>query len=340
MRTINNILVTGGAGFIGGNFCNLLLQDTQFNIINMDDLTYASKDKIFYIHNKKQYQFYKKNICDKKAIQEIFSKHKIDAVVHFAAETHVDNSIKQSDQFINTNILGTHNLIQVCKDQISNNHLSKDFVFIHISTDEVFGHLEKQDPPFTEETKYNPRNPYSASKAAADHLVRSFVATYNFPAIILNCCNNYGPLQHEEKLIPKIIHNIIQQKPIPIYGAGKQIREWIYAEDFAKAIVKVLQQAPIGESYNIGSGQEFQNIDLAHVICDLVDQKLNLKKSSRQLITFVTDRLGHDFRYAMNSYKIKKKLKWNSTTSIKDGLEKTINYYVDAHKQNHSMVNR
>ena len=227
MRTINNILVTGGAGFIGGNFCNLLLQDTQFNIINMDDLTYASKDKIFYIHNKKQYQFYKKNICDKKAIQDIFSKHKIDAVVHFAAETHVDNSIKQSDQFINTNILGTHNLIQVCKDQISNNHLSKDFVFIHISTDEVFGHLEKQDPPFTEETKYNPRNPYSASKAAADHLVRSFVATYNFPAIILNCCNNYGPLQHEEKLIPKIIHNIIQQKPIPIYGAGKQIREWI-----------------------------------------------------------------------------------------------------------------
>ena len=340
MRTINNILVTGGAGFIGGNFCNLLLQDTKFNIINMDDLTYASKDKIFYIHNKKQYQFYKKNICDKKAIQEIFSKHKIDAVVHFAAETHVDNSIKQSDQFINTNILGTHNLIQVCKDQISNNHLSKDFVFIHISTDEVFGHLEKQDPPFTEETKYNPRNPYSASKAAADHLVRSFVATYNFPAIILNCCNNYGPLQHEEKLIPKIIHNIIQQKPIPIYGAGKQIREWIYAEDFAKAIVKVLQQAPIGESYNIGSGQEFQNIDLAHVICDLMDQKLNLKKSSKELITFVTDRLGHDFRYAMNSDKIKKKLKWNSTTSIKEGLEKTINYYVDAHKQNHSMVNR
>ena len=340
MRTINNILVTGGAGFIGGNFCNLLLQDTQFNVINMDDLTYASKDKIFYIHNKKQYQFYKKNICDKKAIQEIFSKHKIDAVVHFAAETHVDNSIKQSDQFINTNILGTHNLIQICKDQISNNHLSKDFVFIHISTDEVFGHLEKQDPPFTEETKYNPRNPYSASKAAADHLVRSFVATYNFPAIILNCCNNYGPLQHEEKLIPKIIHNIIQQKPIPIYGAGKQIREWIYAEDFAKAIVKVLQQAPIGESYNIGSGQEFQNIDLAHVICDLMDQKLNLKKSSRQLITFVTDRLGHDFRYAMNSDKIKKKLKWNSTTSIKEGLEKTINYYVHAHKQNHSMVNR
>ena len=274
MRTINNILVTGGAGFIGGNFCNLLLQDTQFNVINMDDLTYASKDKIFYIHNKKQYQFYKKNICDKKAIQEIFSKHKIDAVVHFAAETHVDNSIKQSDKFINTNILGTYNLIQVCKDQISNNHLSKDFVFIHISTDEVFGHLEKHDPPFTEETKYNPRNPYSASKAAADHLVRSFIATYNFPAIILNCCNNYGPMQHEEKLIPKIIHNIIQQKPIPIYGAGKQIREWIYVEDFAKAILEVLKFAPVGESYNIGSGQEFQNIDLAHVICDLMDQKL------------------------------------------------------------------
>jgi len=340
MRKINNILVTGGAGFIGWNFCNLLLQDTQFNIINMDDLTYASKDKIFYIHNKKQYQFYKKNICDKKAIQDIFSKHKIDAVVHFAAETHVDNSIEQSDQFINTNVLGTHNLIQICKDHISNNHLSKDFVFIHISTDEVFGHLEKHDPPFTEETKYNPRNPYSASKAAADHLVRSFIATYNFPAIILNCCNNYGPLQHEEKLIPKIIHNIIQQKPIPIYGAGKQIREWIYAEDFAKAILKVLKYANVGESYNIGSGQEFQNIDLAHVICDLMDQKLNLKKSSKQLITFVSDRLGHDFRYAMNSDKIRNNFNWNSTTSIKEGLEKTINYYVHALKQDHSTISR
>ena len=340
MRTINNILVTGGAGFIGGNFCNLLLQDTQFNVINMDDLTYASKDKIFYIHNKKQYQFYKKNICDKKAIQEIFSKHKIDAVVHFAAETHVDNSIEQSDQFISTNILGTHNLIQVCKDQINNNHLSKDFVFVHISTDEVFGHLEKQDPPFTEETKYNPRNPYSASKAAADHLVRSFIATYNFPAIILNCCNNYGPMQHEEKLIPKIIHNIIQQKPIPIYGAGKQIREWIYVEDFAKAILEVLKFAPVGESYNIGSGQEFQNIDLAHVICDLMDQKLKRTTSSKQLITFVTDRLGHDFRYAMNSGKIKKKLKWNSTTSIKEDLEKTINYYINKAENKTTFVSK
>ena len=340
MRKINNILVTGGAGFIGWNFCNLLLQDTQFNIINMDDLTYASKDKIFYIHNKKQYQFYKKNICDKKAIQEIFSKHKIDAVVHFAAETHVDNSIEQSDQFIKTNVLGTHNLIQICKEKISKNHLHKDFIFIHISTDEVFGHLEKQDPPFTEETKYNPRNPYSASKAATDHVVRSFIATYNFPAIILNCCNNFGPFQHEEKLIPKIINNIIQQKPIPIYGAGKQIREWIYAEDFAKAIVKVLQQAPIGESYNIGSGQEFQNINLTYLICELMDQKLNLKKSSKQLITFVTDRLGHDFRYAMNSDKIKKKLKWNSITSIKEGLEKTINYYINKAQNKTTFVSK
>ena len=340
MRQINNVLVTGGSGFIGWNFCNLLLQDTQFNIINIDDLTYASKDKIFYINNKKQYQFYKKNICDRKAILEVFNKQEVDAVVHFAAETHVDNSIEQSDQFVKTNVLGTHNLIQICKEKISKKLLHKDFVFIHISTDEVFGHLEKQDPPFTEETKYNPRNPYSASKAAADHLVRSFVETYNFPAIILNCCNNFGPFQHEEKLIPKIINNIIQQKPIPIYGKGKQIREWIYVEDFTKAIVKVLQQAPIGESYNIGSGQEFQNIDLTYLVCDLVDQKLNLKKSSKQLINFVSDRLGHDFRYAMNSDKIKKKLKWKSETSMKEGLERMINYYINKAQNKTTFVSK
>ena len=171
-------------------------------------------------------------------------------------------------------------------------------------------------------------------------MVRSFIATYNFPAIILNCCNNFGPFQHEEKLIPKIINNIIQQKPIPIYGKGKQIREWIYVEDFAKAIVKVLQQAPIGESYNIGSGQEFQNLDLANFVCDLTDKKLNLKKSSKQLITFVTDRLGHDFRYAMNSNKIKKKLKWKSETSIKKGLEKTITYYIVESKNKTNIVSK
>ena len=333
MRAIKTILVTGGSGFIGWNFCNLILQNTNYNIINIDDLTYASKDKVFYIHNQKQYQFYKKNICDPQAILDIFHKHEIDAVVHFAAETHVDNSIQQSDQFIKTNVLGTHNLIQICKEQMQQKKLNKDFVFIHISTDEVFGHLEKQDPAFTEETKYNPRNPYSASKAAADHLVRSFISTYEFPALILNCCNNFGPFQHKEKLIPKIIDNIIQQKPIPIYGKGEQIREWIYAEDFGRAILQVLQYGLVGQSYNVGSGQEFQNIDLAHLICERMDQQLKRKQSSKQLITFVQDRPGHDFRYAMNSGKIKKDLGWQSQTSVEEGLDKTIEYYL-SQKQN------
>jgi len=200
---------------------------------------------------------------------------------------------------------------------------------VHISTDEVFGHLNKKDPPFTEQTKYNPRNPYSASKAAADHLVRSFISTYDFPAVILNCCNNFGPFQHEEKLIPKVINNIINQKSIPIYGEGEQIREWIYAEDFGKAILKVLKHSNIGESYNIGSGKEFKNIDLTHLICDLMDQKLELNQSSKNLIAYVTDRPGHDFRYAMNSDKIKKHLNWKSETPFKEALDKTIDYYLN-----------
>ena len=329
MRDIRTILVTGGSGFIGWNFCNLILSNTDYHIINIDNLTYASKDKVYYIQNKKNYKFFKRDICNKLGVNEIFNNHKIDAVVHFAAETHVDNSIQQSDQFVKTNVLGTLNLIKICKDQISQNKLCKDFVFVHISTDEVFGHLNKKDPPFTEHTKYNPRNPYSASKAAADHLVRSFIATYDFPAVILNCCNNFGPFQHEEKLIPKVINNIINQKPIPIYGKGEQIREWIYAEDFGKAILKVLQQSKIGESYNIGSGKEFKNIDLTHLICELMDQKLELNQSSKNLITYVTDRPGHDFRYAMNSDKLKKQLKWNTETSFKEALDKTINYYLN-----------
>jgi len=329
MRDIKTILVTGGSGFIGWNFCNLILSNTDYHIINIDNLTYVSKDKVYYIQNKKNYKFFKTNICNELGIKEIFNQHKIDAVVHFAAETHVDNSIQQSDKFIKTNILGTHNLIKICKDQISQNKLTKDFIFVHISTDEVFGHLNKKDPPFTEQTKYNPRNPYSASKAAADHLVRSFIATYDFPAVILNCCNNFGPFQHEEKLIPKVINNIINQKPIPIYGKGEQIREWIYAEDFGKAILKVLKHSKIGESYNIGSGKEFKNIDLTHFICELMDQKLELKQTSKNLITYVTDRPGHDFRYAMNSDKIKKLLNWKSYTPFKEALDKTINYYLN-----------
>ena len=262
-----------------------------------------------------------------KKIEDIFLENKIDSLIHFAAETHVDNSIIRPDQFIKTNVLGTHNLLKTTLSYIKKNK-KKNFVFIHISTDEVFGHLQKNDKPFNEKTKYSPRNPYSASKAAADHLVYSFINTYNFPAIILNCCNNYGPFQNNEKLIPKIIKNILQKKNIPIYGKGKNIREWIFVEDFVSAIINVLKNGKIGESYNVGSSEEFTNINLTNLICKLMDQELKLTQTSKKLITFVKDRPGHDFRYAINSNKIRKELKWRSKTSLIKGLQKTISYFM------------
>lgn len=328
MRNIKSILVTGGSGFIGWNFCELILEKFDIKIVNIDNLTYASKDKIFQIKNKKNYQFYKKDICDVISLNEIIDKYQFDAIIHFAAETHVDNSINNSDEFIKTNIIGTHNLIKICNEKLQQKKLSKDFLLIHISTDEVFGHLELNEPAFTENSKYKPKNPYSATKASADHLVKSFIETYHFPAIILRCCNNYGPYQHQEKLIPKIINNIINQKPIPIYGEGKQIREWIFAKDFANAIIKVLKKGKIYESYNIGSSIEFENIKLTHLICNLMDQKLNLKKSSKKLINFVEDRPGHDFRYAINSSKIYKELNFKAETDIEQGLNKTIDFFL------------
>ena len=328
-EAVMTILVTGGCGFIGTNFISNWFQQTEEHIINIDCMTYAANKASINNPPHKNLINLNVDIADSQAVGEIFYAHHPRAIVHFAAETHVDNSIQQTDQFVKTNVLGTHNLIKICKDQISQNNLCKDFVFVHISTNEVFGHLNKKDPPFTEQTKYNPRNPYSASKAAADHLLRSFIATYDFPAVILNCCNNFGPFQHEEKLIPKVINNIINQKPIPIYGKGEQIREWIYAEDFGKAILKVLKHSKIRESYNIGSGKEYKNIDLTHLICELMDQKLELKQTSKNLITYVTDRPGHDFRYAMNSDKIKKHLNWKSETSFEEALDKTIDYYLN-----------
>ena len=327
MKKIKNILVTGGSGFIGWNFCKYAIENEKFNIINVDKLTYASKDNLISTKNNKRYKFYQKDILSKKKIEDIFLENKIDSLIHFAAETHVDNSIIRPDQFIKTNVLGTYNLLKTTLSYIKKNK-KKNFVFIHISTDEVFGHLQKNDKPFNEKTKYSPRNPYSASKAAADHLVYSFINTYNFPAIILNCCNNYGPFQNNEKLIPKIIKNILKKKNIPIYGKGKNIREWIFVEDFVSAIINVLKNGKIGESYNVGSSEEFTNINLTNLICKLMDQELKLTQTSKKLITFVKDRPGHDFRYAINSNKIRKELKWRSKTSLIKGLQKTISYFM------------
>jgi len=339
MRKFKKILVTGGCGFIGWNFIRYVLSEEKIKIINIDKLTYASKKNLVGSKNSKRYKFYKKNINSKNNISKIFSKNNIDAVVHFAAETHVDNSINNPEIFIKSNVIGTYNLLNESLKYIKKNK-KKNFTFIHISTDEVFGHLKNKDKPFSEKTKYSPRNPYSASKAAADHLVRSYISTYNFPAIILNCCNNYGPFQNDEKFIPKILTNILKKKEIPIYGKGKNIREWIFVNDFARAILLILKKGKIGENYNVGSNKELTNINLAFLLCEMMDKKLKLKEKSKKLISFVKDRAGHDFRYAINSRKIRNQLKWKPATSIKEGLEKTINYYINKAQNKTTFVSK
>ena len=331
MRKFNNILVTGGSGFIGWNFIKYFLKNEKGNILNVDKLTYASKHNYESQVNLKRYKFYKNDICSEKALEIIFKK-KIDAIVHFAAETHVDNSISSAHEFVKTNIFGTYNLLKHTLDYLKKKK-KKNFIFIHISTDEVFGHLGKKEPAFLESTKYCPRNPYSATKAGADHLVRSFIETYNFPAVILNCCNNYGPFQHSEKLIPKVIENFLKKKKIPIYGKGENIREWIYSEDFARAISLILKKGKIGENYNVGTGHEFNNIKLVYLICEVLKEKLERKEDFKKLITFVKDRQGHDFRYAINSHKIRKQLNWKPIITIKQGLDKTIDYFLKKNKK-------
>ena len=337
MRKFKNILITGGLGFIGVNFCNYLLKNCNYKLINVDRVTYASNSSKMHATNK-NYKFHKIDIADKKKINKLFLNYDIDAIIHFAAETHVDNSIIHSDKFIKSNIIGTHNLLEAslkfCK--IRN---KKNFVFLHISTDEVFGHLKKNEKSFTEKSAYQPRNPYSASKASADHLVKSFYSTYKFPAIVVNCCNNFGPFQNKEKLIPKIINNIIKKKKIPIYGKGKQIREWIFVEDFVNAIFKILKKGKIGESYNIGSGKELENIHLANLICKIIKEKKKLEHDPKKLISFVKDRSGHDFRYSINSSKVKKELRWVSKTSFKKGIEKTVEHYLHEDNSNKNKKN-
>lgn len=331
MRKLNNILVTGGSGFIGWNFIKYFLKNEKGNILNIDKLTYASKHNYVSQINSKRYKFYKNDICYESALEIIFKK-KIDAVVHFAAETHVDNSISSAHEFVKTNVFGTYNLLKYSLDYLKKK--KNNFIFIHISTDEVFGHLEKNEPAFLESTKYCPRNPYSATKASSDHLVRSFIETYNFPAIILNCCNNYGPFQHYEKLIPKVIENFLKNKKIPIYGKGENIREWIYSEDFARAISLTLKKGKVGENYNVGTGEEFNNKKLVYLICETLKEKLKRKEDYKKLITFVKDRQGHDFRYAINSHKIRKQLNWKPLTTINQGLDKTIEYFLNKIKKN------
>jgi len=334
---MNHILVTGGAGFIGSNFIHFLLHHSpNTQITNLDALTYAGNpDNLSSVANKENYQFIQGNICDREALVSLFGQNNIDAVVHFAAESHVDRSIANPLIFVETNVLGTANLLEVCMNYWQNLGYEKKtkFRFLHVSTDEVFGSLGPDDPPFNERTPYAPNSPYSASKAASDHLVNSYFHTYVFPAIITNCSNNYGPYQFPEKLIPLVISNATSGKNIPVYGDGQQIRDWLFVEDHCSALFQVLQQGRVGQTYNIGGNNQPTNLDIIHKICGLLDNKLPESpfRPHQDLITFIKDRPGHDRRYAMDITKIKAELGWSPRESLETGLEKTIDWYL-SHK--------
>ncbi|MBT7403838.1 MAG: dTDP-glucose 4,6-dehydratase [Flavobacteriaceae bacterium] len=325
----HNILITGGAGFIGSHVVRLFVNKySDYKIYNLDVLTYAANLKnLTDIENKNNYNFIKADICDFESVKEIFIKYKINKVIHFAAESHVDRSIKDPFSFAKTNVMGTLSLLQAAKEAWSNDYSDK--LFYHISTDEVYGSLN-QDELFTEITKYDPHSPYAASKASSDHFVRAFSDTFGMPIVISNCSNNYGPYQFPEKLIPLFIINIINNKPLPIYGKGENIRDWLYVEDHAKAIDTIFHKGKLNETYNIGGFNEWKNIDLIKVIIKVTDRLLGRDEgSSEKLITYVRDREGHDLRYAIDATKIKNDLGWEPSLQFEEGLEKTVKWYLD-----------
>ena len=330
----NNILVTGGSGFIGTNFIHYLINNTDYKrIINLDKLTYAgNNDNLINIQQNIRYKFIKGDICDRQCIKKIFQDYSPNKIVHFAAESHVDRSIDGPKDFINTNIVGTSILLEESLSYYNKlKKISKSsFKFHHISTDEVFGSLGEKGF-FVEDSPYDPSSPYSASKASSDHLVRAWHRTFGLPVTISNCSNNYGPYQFPEKLIPLIIINCLSNKSLPVYGKGENIRDWLYVEDHCKAINLILQEGAIGDTYNIGGNNEISNINIVESICTILDKlkPSNSGKSYKQLISFVKDRPGHDFRYAINTTKIKKDLNWEPKETFDSGLTKTIKWYLE-----------
>lgn len=327
---MNTILVTGGSGFIGSNFIRYLLLDSDFDgqVVNVDNLTYAGNpENLKGIHERfpKRYHFVKADICDPEAMVSVFDRYKIDTVCHFAAESHVDRSIVEPDAFIRTNITGTFNLLEMAR-------LNQDrlVLFHHVSTDEVYGSLGK-DGHFTEDTPYRPSSPYSASKAASDHLVNAYSRTYGIPVTISSCSNNYGPYQFPEKLIPLMILNALEGKPLPVYGDGRNVRDWLFVEDHCRAVWTIMKEGRRGETYNVGGRCELQNISVVRMICDFLDE-MKLEPDigpRRELIRFVKDRPGHDLRYAMDFSKLERELGWAPQESFESGLIKTITWYLE-----------
>ena len=323
-----SILITGGAGFIGSHLVRLFINKyPHYHIFNLDSLTYAGNlENLKDVEDKANYTFLKADITDENTINHLFRKHQFESIIHLAAESHVDRSIKDPLAFVKTNVIGTMNLLNAFKDLWKGKY--QDKLFYHVSTDEVYGTLGKTGL-FTEKTSYSPNSPYSASKASSDHFVRAYGETYNIPYVISNCSNNYGQNQFPEKLIPLFINNIINNKHLPVYGDGNYTRDWLYVKDHAIAIDTVFHKGINKETYNIGGFNEYKNIDLVKLLCELMDEKLNRPKgSSEQLITYVKDRPGHDLRYAIDASKIKNELGWQPSVTFEEGLNETINWYL------------
>lgn len=333
MEFKRNIIITGGAGFIGSHVVRLFVNKyPDYHIINIDKLTYAGNlENLKDIEARENYTFVKADICDFEKMLKIIHDFKIDGIIHLAAESHVDRSIKDPFTFAQTNVMGTLSLLQAAKtiwETLPEKYEGKRFY--HISTDEVYGALNFDDTLFTEETKYDPHSPYSASKASSDHFVRAYHDTYGMPTIVTNCSNNYGPYQFPEKLIPLFINNIRNRRPLPVYGKGENVRDWLYVEDHARAIDIIFHEGKIADTYNIGGFNEWKNIDLIKIIIKTVDRLLgNPEGHSLDLITYVTDRQGHDLRYAIDSRKLKNELGWEPSLQFEEGIEKTVRWYLD-----------
>jgi dTDP-glucose 4,6-dehydratase len=329
----NKVLITGGAGFIGSNFVLRWIERENAAVVNLDKLTYAGNLRnLATVTGNSRYEFVHGDIGDRALVRDLLNRNKPRAIVHFAAESHVDRSIHGPDDFVRTNIDGTFALLEEARTYFKNlaSKDANDFRFLHVSTDEVYGSLAPDAPPFSETTPYAPNSPYAASKASSDHLVRAYHHTYGLPMLTTNCSNNYGRFQFPEKLIPLMILNALNGKPLPVYGDGLNVRDWLYVEDHCQAVATVLHRGKVGETYNIGGWNEKRNIDIVHLICDLVDEMAGDRGSSRrELVTYVKDRPGHDRRYAMDARKIERELGWRPKETFETGIRKTVRWYMD-----------